>query len=132
MNTELLQAKAISLSLTVKDIQTSLKWYTEVIGFTVERKIERDGKLLGYMMTAGNARVSINEDNGAKGWDRVKGQGFSFYLTTEQNVDDIAQRVKKLTGKLDSEPADMPWGVRALRLEDPDGFKFSISMPLKR
>ncbi len=132
MSTELLQAKAISLSLTVKDIQKSLNWYTEVIGFTIERKIERDGKLLGYTMTAGNARVSINQDNGAKGWDRVKGLGFSFYLTTEQNVDDIAQRVKKLTGKLDSEPADMPWGVRALKLEDPDGFKFSISMPLKK
>jgi uncharacterized glyoxalase superfamily protein PhnB len=83
-------------------------------------------------LRAGEARITINQDDGAKGWDRIKGLGFSLQVSTDQNVDDIAERIKKLGGALLSEPADMPWGVRMLRLQDPDGFKLSISMPVRR
>ena len=126
------QAVAMSVSLTVKDLQKSLTWYHDVVGFSIDRKLERDGQLRGVALKAGDARITINQDDGAKGWERVKGLGFSINITTEQNVDEIAQRIKKLTGKLDSEPADMHWGVRLLRLQDPDGYKVSIMMPLAR
>jgi uncharacterized glyoxalase superfamily protein PhnB len=78
---------------------------------------------------AGNARISINQDDGAKGWTRIKGEGFSLNITTEQNIDKIANRIKELGGILDTEPADMPWGARAFRLKDPDGYKLAISSP---
>ena len=132
MITNSFQADAMSVSLTVKDLQKSLAWYHELLGFSIDRKIERDGKLRGVALKAGNARITINQDDGAKGWDRIKGLGFSISITTAENVDEIAQRIKKLTGKLDSEPADMPWGMRLLRLQDPDGYKVSIMMPLAR
>ncbi len=122
----------MSVSLTVKDLQKSLAWYHEVLGFSIDRKIERDGMLRGIALKAGIARITINQDDGAKGWDRIKGLGFSIGITTGEDVDEIAQRIKKLTGKLDSEPADMPWGMRLLRLQDPDGYKVSIMMPLAR
>jgi len=33
-----------------------------------------------------------------------------------------------LTGStLDTEPTTMPWGVRILRVRDPDGFRLTIS-----
>jgi uncharacterized glyoxalase superfamily protein PhnB len=124
--------RTMSVSLTVKDLQKSLAWYHEVVGFSIDRKIERDGKLRGVALKAGEVRMTINQDDGAKGWDRIKGLGFSLQISTDQNVDEIAQRIKKLGGTLDAEPADMPWGVRMLRLKDPDGFKLSISMPLAR
>jgi uncharacterized glyoxalase superfamily protein PhnB len=50
-----------------------------------------------------------------------------LHLTTAQNVDEIAAGIKQRGGKLDSEPADMPWGTRAFALTDPDGFKLTIS-----
>jgi uncharacterized glyoxalase superfamily protein PhnB len=78
-------------------------------------------------LKAGDVRLLINQDDGAKGWDRVKGDGFSLQLTTDQNIDEIANRIKKLGGALDSEPANMPWGARLFRLRDPDGFKLVIS-----
>jgi len=132
MATESFHARPLSVSLTVKDLQKSLKWYQEVLGFSVDRKIERDGTLRGVALLAGDARITINQDDGAKGWDRIKGLGFSLNITTERSVDEIARRIKQVTGKLDSEPADMPWGVRMLRLNDPDGFKLSISTPLAK
>jgi uncharacterized glyoxalase superfamily protein PhnB len=127
-----LQAQYLSISLTVKDLQKSLEWYHGVLGFSVDRKIEREGKLRAVALKAGEARISINQDDGAKGWDRIKGLGFSLQLSTNQSVDEIAARIKQHGGTLLSEPADMHWGVRMLRLEDPDGYKLSISMPLAR
>jgi len=113
----------------VKDLSKSLAWYTEVVGFSIDRKIERDGQLRGVALKAGNVYLSINQDDGAKGWNRVKGEGFSLRITTSQNVDELAKRIKEHGGILDSEPADMPWGSRSFRLKDPDGFKISISSP---
>ena len=124
-----LNGQSMGISLTVKDLQKSLAWYTEVIGFTVDRKIERDGKLRGVALRAGSVRVSINQDDGAKGWTRVKGEGFSFVITTEQNIDDIAAGIKSRGGVLDTEPADMPWGSRVFRFRDPDGYRMSVSSP---
>jgi len=125
-------ARTMSISLTVKDLQKSLAWYHEIIGFAVDRKIEREGKLRGVALKAGDIRITINQDDGAKGWDRIKGLGFSISLTTDQNVDELAARLKKSGVTLDSEPADMSWGVRMMRLHDPDGYKLSISTPLAK
>ena len=123
------QASHLSVSLTVKDLQKSLAWYRDVLGFAEARRIERDGKLRSVALTAGEARISINQDDGAKGWDRVKGEGFSLQITTSQNIDAIATAIKTRGGTLDSEPADMPWGVRMFRLRDPDGYRFGVSSP---
>ena len=124
---ELFRGRTLSVSLTVKDLQKSLAWYTDVMGFAIDRKIEREGKLRGVALKAGDVQLAINQDDGARGWDRVKGEGFSLRITTDQSVDEIANRIKKLGGTLDSEPADMPWGARIFRLRDPDGFKLTIS-----
>jgi lactoylglutathione lyase len=126
---ESIRARALSLSLTVKDVKKSLAWYRDVVGFTVDQEMERDGKLRSVRMKAGDVRFLLNQDDGAKGWDRKKGEGFSFQFTTTQDIDALAARVKAKGGKLESEPADMPWGVRMFRLLDPDGYKFSISSP---
>ena len=124
---ESLRARTLSASLTVKDLSKSLAWYTDVVGFTVDQKHERDGKLVAASLIAGVVRILIGQDDGAKGWDRVKGEGFSLQFTTAQSVDAVAQRIKDNGGTLDAEPADMPWGVRMFSLRDPDGFKLVIS-----
>ncbi|MGB2867953.1 MAG: VOC family protein [Bacteroidota bacterium] len=129
MNSELLIGRSLGISLTVKDLQKSITYYQDVLGFAVDRKFEREGKLQGVTMKAGDVSISINQDDGAKGWERVKGEGFSLRIITDQSIDAIAGRIKKHGGTLDSEPADMPWGSRAFRFRDPDGYRFSISSP---
>jgi uncharacterized glyoxalase superfamily protein PhnB len=126
---EILRASSLSASLSVKDLEKSLAWYQDVVGFAIDRKYEREGRLMAVALKAGDVRLLIGQDDGAKGWDRIKGEGFSMMITTEQNVDEIANRIKESGGTLDSEPADMPWGARAFRFRDPDGFKFAISSP---
>jgi len=48
-------------------------------------------------------------------------------ITTDQDIDELAKQVKERGGVLESEPADMPWGARVFRVQDPDGFKLVIS-----
>src|SRR5919112_647103 len=122
---ESLRGRSISPSLTVKDLQKSLAWYRDVVGFTVDQPYERDGKLRGVALRAGAVRILLNQDDGGRGWDRVKGEGFSLQFTTPQRVDDVANRIKEHGGSIESEPADMPWGVRMFRVNDPDGYKLA-------
>ena len=124
---EPLGATALNLSLTVKDLSTSVAWYRDVVGFTVDREIVRDGIVRGVAIRAGDVSLLLNLDDGGRGWDRKKGEGFAFQLRTSQSIDEIANGIKARGGTLALEPTDMPWGARIMRLVDPDGFRFSIS-----
>jgi catechol 2,3-dioxygenase-like lactoylglutathione lyase family enzyme len=106
-----LQGQSLQASVTVKDLEKSVAWY-EALGFAVSRRIERDGKLRGIAIHAGDVRVILNQDDGAKGG---------------QDVDLIARRITEHGSKLDMEPKDMPWGARVFRVRDPDGFRWAIS-----
>jgi uncharacterized glyoxalase superfamily protein PhnB len=122
-----LQGDSLEASLTVKSLDRSVAWYTDVLGFTVDRKHERDGRMVAVSLRAGSVQVLLTQDDGAKGLERAKGDGFSLQITTHQSVDELAARIKEHGGNLDTEPVTAPWGVRILRLRDPDGFRFTIS-----
>lgn len=124
------RADTISLSLTVNDLKQSAAWYCDVVGFAEVDRMERDGVLRSVSVTSGPVRLRLNQEDGAKGRDRKKGQGFSIYLTTSQEIDALATRIKSQGGALASEPADMPWGVRMITLQDPDGYRIVIAKPL--
>jgi uncharacterized glyoxalase superfamily protein PhnB len=119
-------ANTLSASLTAAALQTSLAWYRDVLGFTVNRTFERAGTMFAASLRAGAVAILLTQDDGARGLDRVKGEGMSLQLTTDQNIDEVAKRVRERGGTLDSEPADV-WGARVFRLRDPDGFKLVIS-----
>ena len=115
-------------ALTVKDLEASVRWYTAVLGFAEDRRHERGGQLIAVSLRAGAVRLLLSRDDGAKGPDRVKGDGISLQLTTPQDVDAVAARIKERGGMLETEPFTMPH-ARAFRLRDPDGFRFTISSP---
>lgn len=125
--TTLLEGRTLGVSLTVNDLPTSLRWYRDVLGFTVDREHVREGMLRAVSLGAGEVRILIGQDDGAMGSDRVKGQGFSMMITTAQDIDALAQRIRDSGGTLESEPTDTPWGARVFRVRDPDGFKLVIS-----
>jgi lactoylglutathione lyase len=125
---ESFRARALTASFTVNDLGKSLAWYRDIVGFTVDEQYEREGKVVAVTLKAGDIELLINQDDGAKGLDRVKGEGFSLMFTTIQDVDLLAQGIVARGGKLATEPTDMPWGARMFRLQDPNGFKLVFSM----
>jgi uncharacterized glyoxalase superfamily protein PhnB len=123
---ETFRARSLTASLTVNDIQHSIGFYRDLLGFHVARLHEREGKLLAASLQAGSIQLLLSQDDGSKGTDRMKGIGFSLQFTTAQDIDAMAARIKERGGKLASEPADA-WGARVFRLRDPDGFLLVVS-----
>jgi uncharacterized glyoxalase superfamily protein PhnB len=125
--TGLLQGESLDASLTVEHLERSAGWYAEVLGFSEERRHEREGRLIAVVLKAGAVRILLTQDDGTKGLDRAKGVGFSLQITTHQSADALAARMKQHGATLDTEPITMPHGARVFRFRDPDGFRFTIS-----
>lgn len=125
-----LRLRSVAPFLTVNDIQASLAWYRDVLGFHVAEEYQQDGKLVGARLQAGSVQFFLVQDDFAKGRDRKKGVGFSLYCTTAQDIDELAAAITARGGVLSRPPQDEPWGVRDFAVTDPDGFQISISSPV--
>jgi uncharacterized glyoxalase superfamily protein PhnB len=121
-----LQAKTVSPTLTVDNLQQSLAFF-EGLGFGVEERWEENGSLLGVMLRAGDIQIGLSQDDWKKGRDRTKGVGMRIYLRTAQDIDQLAADAKKAGIVLDTEVHDTPWGSRAFDVTEPSGFTLTIS-----
>lgn len=99
---DVFQADSLEASLTVGHLERSSAWYCDALGFVVDRRHEREGRLTAVSLRAGAVRILLTQD-------------------------DVASRIRAHGGALDTEPTRMPWGVTILRVRDPDGFRLTIS-----
>ena len=125
-----LNAIGLAPILTVDDLDQSLEFYQR-LGFRIEQRYEREGRLVGMMVRAGEARLNLSQDDWAKGRDRAKGIGVRLFIVTDQNVDQLAAQATEAGLHLERETTDMPWG-RSFDLTDPDGFKVTVARQVER
>ena len=123
---ETLRLRGITPSLTATDLQRSIAFYRDVLGFMMGDEWREKGVLTGCELHAGAVVFTLNQDDFAKGRDRQKGVGFRMYASTAQDIDRLAAQIKERGGVLDQEPKDMPWGSRVFMISDPDGFKITF------
>lgn len=118
-----ISVKAISLApaITVNDLDASLRFY-QGLGYAIDERWENEGKLMGAMLSAGNAHVNLSQDDFAKGKDRVKGIGFRMFFNTDQDLDEIAAAIKNAGIAVPDGIKSESWG-RSFTVTDPDGFK---------
>ena len=105
---ESLRLRSMAASFTVNDLDRSVAWYRDVLGFVVGERWEDEPQHI------------------AKGRDRRKGDGFRLWVATVQDIISVAARVKAKGWTLDREPSETPWGDWAFALTDPDGFKITV------
>ena len=123
---ESLRLRSISPSLTVNDVERSVAWYRDGLGFFVSERWEEGGRLKGVMLKAGACHLGLSQDDFSKGRDRAKGVGFRLWGDTTQDVDAIAERLRAFGGTIVEEPGDH-WDVYSFTAQDPDGFKITIT-----
>ena len=123
---ETLQISGIVPIVTVDDLQKSVAFY-EGLGFTVGERWEENGTLFGVMLSAGKSQVALNQDDWKKGRDRKKGLGVRLFMSTTQNVYEVAARAQRAGITLKSEPHDTEFNSRAFEVIDPSGFLLTIS-----
>lgn len=126
---ENLRLRSIAPSITASDFDKSLAWYRDILGCVVGETMEHEGKVVGAILRAGAIEIYLNQDDFAKGRDRVKGVGFRLYATTAQDIDAVASAIESRGGVLLEKPTDRPWGTRDFAVVDPDGFVISVSSP---
>ena len=117
-----------SPSFTVNNLEKSLAFYRDVLGFKVEQTWDEGGKVTGVSLRAGGVSFMIGQDDWKKGRNRSKGVGFRMFCMTDKSVDTLAKGIEARGGKLDQGPRDEPWGVRDISVTDPDGFKLTIAV----
>jgi uncharacterized glyoxalase superfamily protein PhnB len=117
----------IAPGITATDLAKSIHFYVEGLGFTITQRNEADGQLRFVMLQAGDAEIGLGQDDFAKGKDRAKGVGMRLYITTDQDLKQMADRARGAGLSLDHDVMEMPWGQMAFALTDPDGFKISIA-----
>ncbi len=127
MPTTDLQARSVSPSLTVSDLQKSIRFYTEGLGFSTGEEWKDGDKLIGILLQSGNTHLMLGQDDFAKGRDRAKGVGMRLYFQGDGNVDALGAQAKAAGFTLDSEPGDLGWGPRGFTMTDPDGYKLTIA-----
>jgi uncharacterized glyoxalase superfamily protein PhnB len=121
-----LQAKTLSPALTVNNLQQSIAFF-EGLGFGVEERWEENGTLMGVSLRAGDALINLSQDDWKKGRDRQKGVGMRLFVSTTQNIDQLAAQAKSAGIALDAEPHDTAWGSRAFEVTEPSGFRLTVS-----
>jgi uncharacterized glyoxalase superfamily protein PhnB len=125
-----LQAESMANNITASDLQRSIKFYTEGLGFEIVQRYEAEGALRYVAMKAGNAHIGLGMDDFKKGRDRVKGVGLRISITTPQDINALAERARKAGITIDQGPGPLPWGPMGFSVTDPDGFGLSIANPM--
>src|SRR2546425_7387643 len=83
---ESLRLRSMAASFTVTDLDKSVAWYRDVLGFIVGQRWEDGGKVRGIQMKAGTCDIMLGQDDLAKGADRTKGTGFRLWVATAQDI----------------------------------------------
>src|SRR5262245_30551088 len=70
-------------SLAVNDIDLSLGWYRDVLGFVTARVWANNGKTTGAILRAGSTEFLIVQDESPRGRGQPKGEGLRLYCLTQ-------------------------------------------------
>ena len=122
--------QSIAAGLTANDAAASIKWYCDVLGFSLKERWEKEGTFLGGSVVHGGVTINIGQDDWKLGRDRKKGQGVRLFITTADDIDGYAGGITARGQTLEHEPKD-EWGFRAFSIADPDGYKITFLRPLK-
>jgi len=109
--------------LSPLDFDRSRHWYTEVLGLRIYREFGAEGKLTGVVLFLGGGFLELNCASPPKGRDPMP-------MTLWLQVPDVDAEHARLAATNDvtivTEPSTMPWGLREMWIEDPDGVRIVL------
>ena len=112
--------------LAVRDLATSTRFYTEVLGF---RRDFGDGSDGWSFLSRDGFRVMLGECRDATPAGELGDHSWFVYLTVDE-VDRLHQDVARAGAEILSAPATKPWGLREFSLRTPDGHRIVFGEPV--
>lgn len=121
---ETLRLRAVMPMLLVSDLERSLAWYCDILGFVVAEELRRAGTLAAVRLKAGKVQFLLEQDPD-RAADRPRGNSIRLYCATRQDVNKVAAAIQERGGRIQEAPDDAHGG-RDFSILDPDGYVISI------
>ena len=122
--------------LMVEDIERSLRFYNDVLGFETSFTMpDENGVLVHASVRHGDTEVMLGLAREVPAELRPHlGIGASLYFTVEDgiDVDAYCERARAAGGEIVQEPTDQFWGHRDWGIADPDGHRHFISKEVRQ
>jgi heme-degrading monooxygenase HmoA/predicted enzyme related to lactoylglutathione lyase len=116
----------LRVELFVTDLDTSVAFYTDVLGFRLARADDGYRSLERGVVVVG---LGPRTDDPRRD-DTAHGTGVELVLEVDGGpaaVDALHERVRASGYPVAAGPADRPWGLRDFRVEDPDGYYWRVT-----
>ncbi|MDC3413257.1 VOC family protein [Aquibacillus sp. 3ASR75-11] len=121
------------ITLGVKDINKSLIFYRDGLGFETSVKEESPGivffnnkgtKLALYPLDELSKDIKENEQLISKGFSGIT---FAFNANSVEEVDEVMKQAEKAGGKIVKSPEHVFWGGYSGYFSDPDGYHWEVA-----
>jgi uncharacterized glyoxalase superfamily protein PhnB len=112
--------------LAVRNLNGSTRYYVDVLGFKRD-PIEAEG---WSFLSRDNFKVMLGECPDERSASELGNHSYFAYLIVD-GLDDYYREVVARGAKVNSEPADKPWGLREFGLATPDGHRITCGEPVR-
>jgi catechol 2,3-dioxygenase-like lactoylglutathione lyase family enzyme len=110
--------------LSPLDFDRSRRWYTDVLGLRIYREYGAAGHLTGIVLFLGGGFLELTSGGGARHDDGAH----PMMLWLQVPDVDVEHDRLAATGEVNvvAPPKTMPWGLREMWIEDPDGVRLVL------
>jgi uncharacterized glyoxalase superfamily protein PhnB len=114
--------------LAVADIQRSVEFYRDRLGFSLTGEAENEGKMFWCSMERGGSAIMLQQAEDEDGPAEGRGRGISFYFI----CDDADAIYAELTsrGLHLSPPSIAYYGMKQVVVPEPDGYYICFESPV--
>ena len=113
--------------LHVSDVETSLRFYVNQLGFTSPWRYEEEGRVHVAQVDREGCALIL-----ADTWPDKTGKGLMFISLNTEGPDALVAKVDALRAELEAKGVpvkDGSWGYRLLVVDDPDGNQLFFNYP---
>lgn len=120
--------KFLHTMIRVKDINASLKFYTEVLNMTLDKKKRLDDCELYFLNDEDGCcqiELTYNDETPEEGY--VNGSAFGHFAFSVKSLEEFTEKINKLGYEYLYEPFDLNGkGTKIAFIKDPDGNEIEL------
>lgn len=120
--------KFLHTMIRVKDVEKSIKFYTELLNMTLDKKKRLDDCWLYFLNDEEGCcqiELTANDDTPENGYEL--GTGFGHFAFSVKSLDEFTEKLHKLGYEYLYEPFDLNGkGTKIAFVKDPDGYEIEL------
>jgi uncharacterized glyoxalase superfamily protein PhnB len=120
----MIERREFRVGIFARDFRTSIQFYQQALGGTLERTWDRGAGDSGAVLTLGDGRIELIPAS-PTATPLAEQSGIWLYIEVA-DVDVAYARAMIYNATIVSPPTDELWGHRRFRLRDPDGVRIGL------